>query len=94
MLSTWRTFEPYLLSILRIVAAFLFIQFGIAKLFGFPGAEVALIHATLILVLVINSQTEVFSLGLHAETKACRDEVTMGWKDRPLGPSASVESWG
>jgi putative oxidoreductase len=32
----WRSRAPYLLSILRIVAAFLFIQFGTAKLFGFP----------------------------------------------------------
>jgi putative oxidoreductase len=33
----WPTLSPYLLSILRIVAAFLFIQFGTAKLFAFPG---------------------------------------------------------
>jgi putative oxidoreductase len=32
----WRSWTPYLLSILRIVAAFLFMQFGTAKLFGFP----------------------------------------------------------
>jgi putative oxidoreductase len=32
----WRSRAPYLLSILRIVAAFLFMQFGTAKLFGFP----------------------------------------------------------
>jgi putative oxidoreductase len=32
----WRSRVPYLLSILRIVAAFLFMQFGTAKLFGFP----------------------------------------------------------
>ncbi|HEV7365600.1 MAG TPA: DoxX family protein [Gemmatimonadales bacterium] len=32
----WRSWAPYLLSILRIVAAFLFIQFGTAKVFGFP----------------------------------------------------------
>jgi len=31
-------FAPYLLSILRIVAAFLFMQFGTAKWFGFPAA--------------------------------------------------------
>jgi putative oxidoreductase len=34
--ARWRSFSPYLLSILRIVAAFLFIQVGSAKLFGFP----------------------------------------------------------
>ena len=32
----WRSWTPYLLSVLRIVAAFLFIQFGTAKLYGFP----------------------------------------------------------
>jgi putative oxidoreductase len=32
----WRSWAPYLLSTLRIVAAFLFMQFGTAKLFGFP----------------------------------------------------------
>ena len=32
----WRGWAPYLLSVLRIVAAFLFIQFGTAKLYGFP----------------------------------------------------------
>ena len=36
LLAGWRSAAPYLLSILRIVAAFLFIQFGTAKLFGFP----------------------------------------------------------
>jgi putative oxidoreductase len=34
--TRWRSWSPYLLSLLRIVAAFLFIQFGTAKLFGFP----------------------------------------------------------
>jgi putative oxidoreductase len=34
--TKWRSWSPHLLSILRIVAAFLFIQFGTAKLFGFP----------------------------------------------------------
>lgn len=52
-------------------------------------AEVALIHATLILILVLNSQSEVFSLGLDAETKVCWDEVTAVWKGRPHGPSAT-----
>ena len=32
----WRSRAPCLLSMLRIVAAFLFMQFGTAKLFGFP----------------------------------------------------------
>jgi putative oxidoreductase len=32
----WRSWAPYLLSILRIVTAFLFMQFGTAKMFGFP----------------------------------------------------------
>jgi putative oxidoreductase len=34
--TKWRSRAPYLLSILRIVAAFLFMQFGTAKVFGFP----------------------------------------------------------
>jgi putative oxidoreductase len=34
--TRWRSWTPYLLSVLRIVAAFLFMQFGTAKLFGFP----------------------------------------------------------
>jgi putative oxidoreductase len=36
IVTRWRSWSPYLLSILRIVAAFLFMQFGTAKLFGFP----------------------------------------------------------
>ena len=36
LISRWRSWALYLLSVLRIVAAFLFIQFGTAKLFGFP----------------------------------------------------------
>jgi putative oxidoreductase len=37
-LSLWRSTAPYLQSLLRIVAAFLFLQVGTAKLFAFPGA--------------------------------------------------------
>src|SRR3989442_1651950 len=36
--AKWATWEPYLLSVLRIVTAFLFMQFGMAKLFAFPAA--------------------------------------------------------
>ena len=36
LVARWPTFAPYLLSILRIVAAFLFIQPGTMKLFAFP----------------------------------------------------------
>src|SRR2546425_253438 len=36
--AKWPTSAPYLLSVLRIVAAFLFMQFGTAKLFAFPAA--------------------------------------------------------
>ena len=45
-------------------------------------AEASLIYATLILVLVVQSQNKIFSLGLDDETKACWDEVTDVWKDR------------
>ena len=36
--SRWRSWSPYFLSLLRIFAAFLFMQFGTAKLFAFPGS--------------------------------------------------------
>ena len=36
--ARWSTWAPHLLSVLRIIAAFLFMQFGTAKLFAFPGA--------------------------------------------------------
>ena len=36
LVARWPTFAPYLLSILRIVAAFMFIQPGTMKIFAFP----------------------------------------------------------
>lgn len=36
MMERWERYSPQLLSILRIVAAFMFIQFGTMKLFAFP----------------------------------------------------------
>ena len=36
--TRWPAWAPQLLSVLRIVAAFLFIQFGTMKLFGVPAA--------------------------------------------------------
>lgn len=36
--ARWRAAYPYLLSVLRILAAFLTIQFGTAKWFAFPAA--------------------------------------------------------
>ncbi len=38
IVARWTTWAPYLRSTLRIVAAFLFMQFGTAKLFAFPAA--------------------------------------------------------
>jgi len=38
VVSRWRGWAPYLLSTLRIVAAFLFIQVGTAKVFALPAA--------------------------------------------------------
>ena len=35
--TRWRSWAPQLQSILRLVTAFLFIQFGTAKLFAMPG---------------------------------------------------------
>jgi putative oxidoreductase len=37
LLARWRSWTPYLLGILRIATGFLFIEFGTAKLFAFPG---------------------------------------------------------
>lgn len=36
--ARWSSWAPYVLSILRIVAAFLFLQIGTAKLFAYPAA--------------------------------------------------------
>ncbi len=36
--ARWSSLSPYLLSVLRIIAAFLFVQIGTAKLFAFPAA--------------------------------------------------------
>ena len=36
--TKWRAWSPYLLSILRIVVAFLFIQLGTGKIFALPAA--------------------------------------------------------
>ena len=36
--ARWRRSAPYLLSTLRIVAAFLFLQYGTAKWFAFPAS--------------------------------------------------------
>ncbi|MGH2376469.1 MAG: DoxX family protein [bacterium] len=38
LISRWRSWAPFLLSILRVIAAFLFMQPGTAKLFAFPAA--------------------------------------------------------
>jgi putative oxidoreductase len=38
LVSRWRSWAPQLLSLLRIIAAFLFMQVGTAKLFAFPAA--------------------------------------------------------
>jgi putative oxidoreductase len=38
LVSRWRGWAPYLLSALRVVAAFLFVQVGTAKLFALPAA--------------------------------------------------------
>jgi putative oxidoreductase len=40
MPPTWTSLAPYLLSLLRIVAACIFITYGTAKLFAAPGAIV------------------------------------------------------
>ena len=36
IVAKWKSWAPFLLSVLRIVAALMFIQFGTMKLFAFP----------------------------------------------------------
>ncbi|MEP6767030.1 MAG: DoxX family protein [Acidobacteriota bacterium] len=36
--ARWRSWTPYLLSVLRIATAFLFVQYGTTKLLAFPAA--------------------------------------------------------
>ena len=36
--ARWKSWTPYLLSVLRIVTAFLFVQYGTTKLLAFPAA--------------------------------------------------------
>lgn len=36
--ARWRSWAPYFLSVLRIITAFLFVQYGTTKLFAFPAA--------------------------------------------------------
>ena len=38
IIAKWSSWAPYLQSVLRIVAAFIFMQVGTAKLFAFPAA--------------------------------------------------------
>lgn len=35
--ARWRSWEPYLLSVLRIIIGFLFIEYGTGKLWAWPG---------------------------------------------------------
>ncbi|MBA2565486.1 MAG: DoxX family protein [Gemmatimonadetes bacterium] len=37
-MTRWSSWAPYVLSILRIIAAFLFVQYGTTKLFAIPAA--------------------------------------------------------
>lgn len=50
--NPWTKASPYLLSILRIIAAFLFMQHGAEKLFGVPGGSFALISSAKLFTLV------------------------------------------
>jgi putative oxidoreductase len=50
--NSWTKVSPYLLSILRIVAACLFMQHGAEKLFGVPGGSFELISSTKLFTLV------------------------------------------
>ncbi len=68
--------RPYLLSILRIVAALLFIQHGLSKLFGFPAAGprlggllilAALLEAAGGLLLLVGAWTRIVAFILSGE---------------------------
>jgi putative oxidoreductase len=37
LVTRWRSWEPYLLSVFRIIVGFLFIQYGTGKLWAIPG---------------------------------------------------------
>lgn len=50
--NPWTKASPYLLSILRIIAAFLFMQHGAEKLFGVPGGSFELISSAKLFTLV------------------------------------------
>lgn len=51
-------------------------------------AELSLIHATLILLAVLRSQSEIFALPLDEELEQCLNDVTAVWRDRSHGPLA------
>ena len=38
LVTKWRSWSPYLLSVLRVIVAFLFIQFGTGKVFALPAS--------------------------------------------------------
>lgn len=50
--NSWTKASPYFLSVLRIVAAFLFMQHGAEKLFGVPGGSFELISSDKLFTLV------------------------------------------
>jgi putative oxidoreductase len=50
--GSWARTAPYLLSILRIIAAFLFMQHGAEKLFGYPGGSFELISSAKLFTVV------------------------------------------
>ncbi|HET7593397.1 MAG TPA: DoxX family protein [Rhodanobacteraceae bacterium] len=50
--GSWARTAPYLLSILRIIAAFLLMQHGAEKLFGYPGGSFELISSAKLFTIV------------------------------------------
>ncbi|HET7543852.1 MAG TPA: hypothetical protein VFK05_28470 [Polyangiaceae bacterium] len=46
--AKWVSFAPYLLSALRIIAAFMFMLAGTSKLFAFPAAMPGAAHPSLL----------------------------------------------
>lgn len=64
LVARWKRIAPQLLSILRILAAFMFIQAGTTKLFGWPMAMPDGTTAQLLTQVGIGAILEVFGGGL------------------------------
>jgi putative oxidoreductase len=64
LITRWQSAAPQLRSVLRIIAAFLFIQYGAIKLFGFPKAMPPGVSLPMLSQLWFAGVLEVFGGGL------------------------------